>query len=528
MAMINDLYTDGIASGWKVRDASQLSSDTTLEADVVIVGSGAGGGTAAEILTAAGLDVLMLEEGALYTAADFKDMDEFRGYGQLYQEGAGRATSDGAVSIFQGRSVGGTTTINWTTSLRTPEKTLQHWQQDFAVSGASAADMAPWFEQMEQRLGVAPWAIEPNRNNSLLRDGCEHLGWDWKTIPRNVRGCWNLGYCGLGCPTNAKQSMLVTTIPAALRRGMTLLHHARVESLQYEKGRVSGLRVQALDASASKPTGTTLTVRARHYIVAGGAINTPALLLRSRTPDPKGLIGKRTCIHPVNLSVARFEQPVAGYHGAPQSIYSDQFLWPQQGVGYKLEVPPLQPVLATGLFGSFGAQLSADMATLDRIQVCLALMRDGFSNDVDGGQVRIDNAGNPLLDYDISDSLWDGLRRGFLSMAELQFAAGAQSVRPSHLDSRDYRSWSEAKAAIAEFPYRKQRVSLYTAHLMGGCAMGEDPKRCVVDSHGRHHQIENLSIFDGSIFPTSIGANPQLSIYAFIARNASKLVETLK
>lgn len=525
---INDIYSDGIASGWDVRNAATLGADETLEADVVIVGSGAGGGTAAEILSAAGLKVLMLEEGALYTAADFKDMDELRGFGTLYQEGAGRMTSDGAVYIFQGRSVGGSTTVNWTTSLRTPEPTLAHWGREFGLRDSAAADMAPWFARMEERLGVAPWATEPNRNNALLRDGCDKLGWGWKVIPRNVRGCWNLGYCGLGCPTNAKQSMLVTTIPQALSQGMSLLHHARVETVRFGSNGVESLQVRALGADLRTPTGVTLTVKARHYVLAGGAINTPALLLRSQAPDPRGLIGQRTCIHPVNASVALFDEPVNGFHGAPQSIYSDHFLWPEHGVGYKLEVPPLQPVLMSGIFGGHGERLSLDMAQLDRAQVNIALMRDGFSAQTAGGRIRIDGAGNPLLDYELSDELWDGLRRAYLTMAEAQFAAGAHSVRPAHLDGRDYRSMDEARKAIAELPMRKQRVTLYTAHLMGGCPMGEDRKRCVVDSRGRHHEIENLSVFDGSTFPTSIGANPQLSIYGFVARNATALAESMK
>ncbi|MGH8445578.1 MAG: GMC family oxidoreductase N-terminal domain-containing protein [Solimonas sp.] len=525
---INDLYTDGLARGWAIRDASSLERDETLEADVVIVGSGAGGGTAAEILSAAGLKVLMLEEGGLYTARDFKALDEFKAYSKLYQEGAGRATSDGAIPILQGRAVGGTTLVNWTTSIRTPKPTLDWWTQGFGLKASGADDMAPWYAKMEERLGIAPWAAEPNANNAVLRDGCEKLGLHWKTIPRNVRGCWNLGYCGLGCPTNAKQSMLVTTIPAALDRGMTLIHHARVEKLQFDKGRVTGLGVRALDADARHATGVRLTVRARHYILAGGAINTPALLLRSQAPDPNQRIGQRTCVHPVNVSLALYDKTIDGFHGAPQSVYSDHFLWPENGgIGYKLEVPPLQPMLASSVLGRFGNALADDMAKLPNTGVLIALMRDGFHDDSAGGSIRIDEFGQPIFDYDVHDPLWDALRRAYLSMAEIQFAAGARFVRPGHLDAGEYTSWNEAKAAIGTLPMRKHRTGLVTAHLMGGCAMGEDRKRCVIDSRGRHHETENLSVFDGSMFPSSIGANPQLSIYGFVSRNATALAAEL-
>ena len=528
---IDDIYTKGIAGGWRVRDASALPANISIEADVVIVGTGAGGGTSAEILSAAGLKVLMLEEGPLKTAASFKDMDEGRAYRELYQEAAGRTTSDGAISILQGRSVGGTTTVNWTSSFRTPAPTLKHWAEVHQVKGHSEQDMAPWFDKMEQRLGIAPWAGTPNANNGVLQRGCEKLGWEWHVIPRNVKSCWNSGYCGLGCPVNAKQSMLVSTIPEALKQGAELIHHLRVQKLTFDKDRVSGLVAEALDADCLKPTGVQVEVHAHHYILAGGAINTPALLLRSQAPDPHARVGQRTCIHPVNLSVAQFEQRIDPFYGAPQSIASDHFQWKDGAtgaMGYKLEVPPMMPALSSSVFGTFGQTLKEDMAALPHSNAMLALLRDGFVAECQGGQVTVDEqTGAPVLHYELSPHVWDAVRRAYLSMAEAQFAAGARRVRPAHLDAAWYGSWDEARAAIAALPLKKFRTGLFTAHLMGGCAMSEEPKQGVVNSKGRHHQLANLSIFDGSVFPTSIGANPQLSIYGLTAQNATALTGEL-
>lgn len=182
---VPDLFAEGLARGWKTYNGSRLDDDLELEADVVVVGTGAGGGTTAEILSAAGLKVLLVEEGPLKTSSDFK-MQEADAYPELYQEGIGRMSKDGAITILQGRAVGGTTLINWTSSFRTPEPTLQHWAQVYGVKGHSAEDMAPWFEKMEQRLHVAPWALPPNANNDVIRLGCEKLGYHWKVIPRNV------------------------------------------------------------------------------------------------------------------------------------------------------------------------------------------------------------------------------------------------------------------------------------------------------------------------------------------------------
>jgi choline dehydrogenase-like flavoprotein len=530
---IDDIYTKGIASGWKVHDASSFKDSRRLEADVAIVGSGAGGATAAEILTQAGLKVLLLEEGALKTAASFKDMDESRAFAELYWEGGGRATSDGAIAVLQGRSVGGTTTVNWTSSFATPPETLKHWAEVHEVKGHGPQDMAPWFEKMQRRLNIKPWALPPNANNNVLRNGCEKLGWEWHVIPRNVNGCLNSGYCGMGCPVNAKQAMLVTTIPSALAQGAELVHHLRVQKVEFDAGQdaVTGLSCVALDAAAQAPTGVKVTVKAKHYILAGGAINTPALLLRSQAPDPYGRVGQHTCIHPVPFTLAIMPDPVEPFYGAPQSIASDHFQWKDGAtgpMGYKLEVAPLFPSISSGLFGTIGKPLQEELAQLPHMNAMVALLRDGFVEGSPGGTVRIDEHGMPVLDYDMTPYVWDGVKRALLSMAEAQFAAGARKVKAVHLDASYHTSWAASRAEIENLDYAKFKVALFTAHLMGGCAMSENPKKGVVASDGRHHQVENLSIFDGSVFPTSIGANPQLSIYGLVAQNATRLAEQLR
>lgn len=527
---VPDSFREGLARGWTTYDGSRLEQDLLLEADVAIIGSGAGGGTTAEILSAAGYKVLLIEEGPLKTSSDFK-MLEAEAYSSLYQEGVGRMSKDGAIIILQGRAVGGTTLINWTSSFRTPDPTLQHWAEAHAVKGHGVAEMAPWFEQMEQRLGVAPWAIPPNPNNQVIKDGCEKLGYAWHIIPRNVRGCWNLGYCGVGCPTNAKQSMLVTTIPATLDKGGALLYLARAERLIHDGERVSGLECLGMDERCVAPNGRRIMVKARHYVLAGGGINSPALLMRSQAPDPHKRAGKRTFLHVVNFSAALFEQVINPFYGAPQSVYSDQFQWDDGATGrmsYKLEVPPLQPALAATLFGGLGNDNAQRMAQLPHTNMMLALLRDGFHPDSAEGTVELRGDGSPVLDYRMTDYTWDGIRRAFHSMAEIQFAAGAKTVLPGHSAAGYAKNLSEARAMIDRFDLRLFQTRLGSAHVMGGCAMGEDPQQAVTDSLGRHHQLENLSIHDGSLFPTSIGANPQLSVYALTAKLASALAERLQ
>lgn len=527
--MFADPIAEGLARGWKVIDASRLTHDVVLEADVAIVGTGAGGGVTAEILSAAGLSIVLLEEGPLKSTRDFH-MREADAYPQLYQESASRKTLDKAISILQGRCVGGSTTVNWTSTFRTPPATLEYWRREFGLGELAGGGMQPWFEMMERRLSIAPWPVAPNRNNDLLRHGAASLGISTDVIRRNVRGCLDLGYCGMGCPVNAKQSMLVTTLPAALDRGATLVTHARVQRVAARGGRVRQLEASGLDSGGIRAGASRLIVRARHYVLAAGAIGSPAILLRSGVPDPWRLVGARTFLHPTVISAALLPEPVNGYAGAPQALYSDHFLGEAAvdgPVGFKLEVAPLHPVLFGMTVQGFGTRHAELMREFPRAHVVLALMRDGFHPESHGGIVGLRRDGSPVLAYPISDFLWNGARRALLAMAEIQFAAGARRVYPVHEHTEGYSSWRAAKAGIERLPMQPRLARVVSAHVMGGCGMADDARQGVVTAAGRHFHAENLSVHDGSVFPTSLGANPQLSIYALVARNASLLAREL-
>jgi choline dehydrogenase-like flavoprotein len=526
---IPDPIVAGLAAGWHVVDASTLDKDLTLEADVVIVGSGAGGGVSAEILTLAGLKVIIVEEGALKSSRDFK-MREADAYPNLYQESAARKTKDKAINILQGRTVGGSTTVNWTSSFRTPPDTLAWWQQRYGLKDYSVEALAPWFQMMEERLHINDWPTPPNANNGLLGEGAQKLGISFGHIRRNVNGCWNLGACGMGCPTNAKQSMLVTTIPSALARGATLVTRARADRFALQAGRAERLDCSALTADGIAATGRRISLRAKHYVVAGGSINSPALLLRSGAPDPYGLLGKRTFLHPVVISAALYAQPVDAFSGAPQTVYSDHFLHtgPVDGpIGYKLEVAPMHPLITATTMAGFGTAHGTLMQKYPHVQGMLALLRDGFHEQAPGGSVGLNVDGSPVLDYQISDYVWEGARRSLLTMAEIQFAAGATSVLPVHEHALIYSNWSDARKAISELPMQKLLTRVVSAHVMGGCTMSADERSGVTDPKGRYRGIANLSVHDGSLFPTSIGSNPQLSVYGVVAKLSSTLAEEM-
>lgn len=526
---IEDPIAAGLARGWRVIDGPTLQVPISVECDVAIVGTGAGGGVTADLLTRAGLSVVWIEEGPLKSSRDFK-MRESDAYPTLYWDAAFRKTRDKAINILQGRAVGGSTTVNWTSSFRTPPATLAFWRERFGTADYTPEALAPWFDQAERRFGVKDWPLPPNENNDLLRRGALKLGIASGAIRRNVENCWNLGYCGMGCPTNAKQSMLVTTVPAALDRGTRLYTRMRALRFAHDGGRVSALHCVAMSADGVTPATATLEVRARHYVVAGGAINSPALLLRSQLPDPHERLGARTFLHPTVVSAAQFAQRVDGFAGAPQTVYSDHFLERDAidgPVGFKLEAPPLHPILFASTSAGFGTLHHELMRQFAHTHVQIALMRDGFHPDSPGGRVVLTREGTGVLDYPLTPALLDAARRALTAMAEIQFAAGARKVHPLHEMAGLYDSFAAARAAIAELPVKPLLTRVVSAHVMGGCGMAADERRGVVDPRGRHFQVENLSVLDGSIFPTSLGANPQLSIYAIVARSASELAARL-
>ena len=197
-------------------------------------------------------------------------------------------------------------------------------------------------------------------------------------------------------------------------------------------------------------------------------------------------------------------------------------------MGFKLEAPPIHPILTAITVPNYGTSHAQKMRELPHLQVVIALLRDGFHPESTGGIVRLAGDGTPILDYPQNDYQWDGVRRALMAMADIQFAAGARSVMPVHGDGAVFTRASDAKAAIAGFDLRPRATPVISAHVMGGCALGPDPLRAAVDPSGRYHHLENLHVFDGSLFPTSIGANPQLSIYGIVAKLASALAMAMK
>jgi len=502
-----------MASAGAIVTGAEIREHRTVEYDFAVVGSGPGGSVAAAVLAQAGARVAIIEEGGHFTRRDF-NMQEAWAYPNLYQEHGNRATDDLGIIILQGRAVGGGSTVNWTSSFRTPERTLALWAARHGVRDLDAAALAPHFAAAEARLSIGPGVEDDvNRNNRKLWDGATKLGFHPELIRRSVKGCARLGYCGLGCPLDAKQSALITYVPDAIAAGADLYTDCRAKMLETDHGHARAVIAEVLDREQDRPSGRRLVVHARRGVVlAGGAINTPALLLRSRVGNGSGQVGKRTFLHPTVPLVAFHPETIEAFYGPPQSVSCHHFADRGLRIGYFFETAPIHPMLAALAFPGFGADHRRIVERLAYAQATIALLIDGHHDD-EGGAVSCSGDGRIKLSYPLGAAHREAAVDAIANMARLQLAAGASSVMTLHDPPIVIRSEGEI-ARIADAPFGANQHTVFSAHQMGGCAMGGDPRTSVVNGRGRHHEIDNLWITDGSIFPTGLGVNPQLSIYA--------------
>ncbi|MFT6158711.1 MAG: choline dehydrogenase-like flavoprotein [Myxococcota bacterium] len=510
----------------RIVQGADITSPQELTCDVCIVGSGAGGSVLAARLAAEGLSVIVLEEGGYYARPDF-DLNLGSAFDRLYQDGGRRATDDLSITVLQGRSIGGSTTINWTTCYRTPDRILDHWRDVHGVDTLNAEVLGPHWDRVEERLNIHRWEESPpNAHNSILSAGCEALDWEFGILKRNVKGCGNTGYCGHGCPLDAKQAMHVTFIPDACRSGAVVYADVRADRYEVTDGRVVAVHASVMDRLTKQPTGTTVTVRPKIAVTSGGAINSPALLIRSDITQ--GPVGKRTFLHPVVAVVATYDHDISPWAGAPQSVASHQFI--DRGdntMGCFLEVPPMHPMLASVSSPLFGDDEAAFMENLKNTGTLIALHIDGLVPGDEGGTVTVDANNRIRVNYPLTALHQEAFQFSHERMAEVHFAAGAIEVMSLHGEPLRMTDPSQVPQ-LGTKSYGAHEHPIFTAHQMGGCAMGPDPATSVVDTRLKHHHIDNLYVVDGSVFPTALGVNPSQTIYGIASWAAVHIAEAAR
>ena len=490
--------------------------DIELTADVCVVGSGAGGGTAAGVLAGAGKDVVVLEAGGYYDDADF-DGGELGGFERLYLDRGFAATADHSVGLLAGECLGGGTVVNYCTSFRTPDDVRQEW----------AASGVPWFTGEEytrsldavcERLDVN---VEHNRisaREQVLDRGLRALGWHVDAMPRNVRGCDQgkvCGYCGYGCAIGAKQSTAKTWLADAQKSGSRIFVETRATRVRIEAGVVSGVE-------ARSKSGNRIVVRCKTVVAACGAIHTPALLLRSGLRSEH--IGRNLHLHPVSNVCGVFEEEIRPWEGTMQAIYSDEHRRMTGNFGVKYETTSLQPVIAAAVLPWRDPRQYRSM--LEKLPHTAAI--GVLTRDRDSGRVTMDRGGRPVIRYALSPFDRAHLREGFIGAARILEAAGARLIYSPHATVCSYEPGS--RGSLQSFTREMDRagwaagqVALFSFHIMGSARMGGSPRTSAANPEGETWEARNLYVMDGASFPSASGVNPMISIEAIAHRNATAL-----
>jgi choline dehydrogenase-like flavoprotein len=500
------------------------SGDVHRTADVVVIGTGAGGAVAAERLARAGFEVVLLEDGALHQAADFCETEATLAE-QLYADGAMRATDDLAVQLLQGRAVGGSTTINWMIMLRTPDFVLDEWQRAHGVSGFEAATMAPVFDRVEREVHarlVSDDAHSPN--NRVILDGARALGWRARAAVINAKGCVRSGFCGIGCRYDAKQGTLLTYVPRALAAGATLYADARadrIEVLERDGGRGTAPR-KRVHATVRHGTRThALTIDAPLVVVAAGAVGSPVLLQRSGLGG--GAVGQYLRLHPTTATIGIFDQEIVGSAGIPLSTMCDEHgQWNGTPYGFWLECPPFLPSLGAVAAPGFGHAHAARMSQFRHLSSVIALTRDGAETRTSSGGVQLTRDGRVSIRYALTSPDAARVRASIEAAAQLQLAAGAREVHTLHTTPIVVRRPSEL-SQIRQASVRANRVGLFSAHVNGTCRMGGDARTAATSPEGERYGARGVYVCDGALLPTAPGVNPQETIMALATLVSERL-----
>jgi len=481
-------------------------------ADFIIVGSGAGGATAARVLSAAGCSVVVLEEGPALSP-DQRSRALLPAMDEAVRDMATIATSGRTpIPLLMGRCVGGSTAVNSGIIWRMPEDV----QEDLRVHHGLDELLEPHalercFEAIEADLGVAEVRDEIMGGNAqLLRDGSQALGLSGQPIRRNARGCKGSARCLQGCPTGARQSMDVSYLPVAVSHGARIHALTRAKRVLFEGGRAVGVSAEQLDASTKKPIAK-LTLRARRgVILAAGAIFTPVLLLRSGL---SGRVGHGFQAHPGSAVVGRFERPVGMGYGATQA-----YEVPLRARGYKLESLALPPELLAARLPGAGAQWQSYLSRLDQFAQFCAVHRAQAR-----GRVRLGTFGGLDVRYELTPADVERVKESVALLTRIMFAAGAVEVYPGVAGVPE-RLTDPAQAELLLGPnVRRDAFHMLASHHFGTAAAGGDPRHSVVSPRLETHAVRGLYVMDASALPTNLGVNPQHSIMAIVRRAAEQL-----
>lgn len=504
----------------------------TLDCDVLVIGSGAGGGViAATLAEQTSARVILVERGGYFRGEAFnqREWDMTR---MLYAGGGARSTEDGAIPVLGGQCVGGGTTVNVMFCIDPVAGVWQRWQRDYGLTGfsfdAAASDygvaglnMPACIADVRARIGVTTARpADSNGNNRRFDEGCRSLGISSKSFDLNIRGCVGCGYCAEGCAYDAKQGTMLTYIADAIARGVTLVHHCRIDHIET---RGHGDTQQAVGAVGHiEPTHPRshpnviepgpVRFAAKLVIICAGAVESPCLLQRSKVADPHQRIGRGMVLHPSLPILGIHPAQLSNYRGLPGTKYSDHYLGSH---GFYLETLFVHPAHGALMLPGMGIEHFDLFRKLRHFSGFGVLLVDSVSDE---NHVRWDRSTRePEIVYHLSAADSARMRFGAERGVELMFACGAQEVLLASeeslgpLRSARFNAVSEA-AHCRHLKFTRHLTTLTSGHVQATAKMSEDPRLGVVNSRGEAHHLRNLLLCDSSVFPTSCGANPMISI----------------
>ena len=490
-----------------------------LAADVVIVGSGAGGAVVATELAEAGLDVVVLEEGG-HTTPDvygkLRPTDTMRRMGREAWTTAALPVGDTPIiGVTMGRTVGGSSTMTGGVCYRVPAAIADRWEKELGLTGYSAKAMEPYFERVERamRVGEVP-AVQRSRSTTIFDEGVTKLGHPLKPMRRNVVGCAGHSRCNFGCPRKAKLSVDISYLPRARARGVRIFSDALVERVRVRGGRAAGVEGRVLDARGKR--GGRFTVESHAVFVCAGTLHTPSVLRRTGIRRPR-VLGNDITLHPSFRVGALFDREIAGWDGALQSAYSDG--WEDEGITLNSAYLPLNLLAAT--VPGVGKDYLRRIREMAHLAVFGCLVHDDA-----GGRLWPGPGREPWLTYKMAPRDKARFVRGIHVLAEAFFAAGAKRVFLPVFGSAPIDSPDGLRKIDTTISARAFESASF--HPLGSARMGIDERRSVVRPTGETWDLPGLWVADGSVFPTSIGVNSQLPIMAMATRIVSEFLDRFR